>query len=182
MLSANDVADFFLSPIDSEIDGEQITNLKLQKLLYYAQGLSLAILDRPIFQEKIFHWEHGPVVNVIYHQYKRHQKSPLPAAYIEADKYQDNELYILNRVRRDYGQYSAWKLRTMTHQEQPWLKTCQGAEITIETMSEFFKKTIPVTSFNFDLKRMRERVETTPIAIPHAIQNFEDFQRWIQTV
>ncbi len=182
MLSANDVADFFLSSVDSEIDGDQITNLKLQKLLYYAQGLSLAILDRPIFQEKIFHWEHGPVVDVIYHQYKTHQKAPLPPTYIEPDKYQDDELYILNRVRSDYGQYSAWKLRNMTHQEQPWLRTYQGAEITIEAMRDFFKKTVSVTSFNFDLKRMRERVETTPIAIPQTIQNFEDFQRWIQTV
>ena len=91
MLSANDVADFFLSPIDSEVDGDQITNLKLQKLLYYAQGLSLAVLDRPIFQEKIFHWEHGPVIDVIYHQYKTYQKVPLPPSYIEPNKYQNDE-------------------------------------------------------------------------------------------
>ena len=69
----------------------------------------------------------------------------------------------------------------MTHQEQPWLRTCQGEEITIESMRDFFKKTVSTTSFNFDLKRMRERVETTPIVIPQTIQNFEDFQRWIQT-
>ena len=69
MLSAQDVADFFILPA-LEDDGELITNLKLQKLLYYAQGYSLAILDRPIFPEKIEHWTHGPVVHEIYHKYK----------------------------------------------------------------------------------------------------------------
>jgi len=52
MLSAHDVAEFFLSPVAEE-EGEKITNLKLQKLLYYAQGYSLAILGRPLFADKI---------------------------------------------------------------------------------------------------------------------------------
>ena len=52
MLSAQDVADFFLHPLVEE-DGELMTNLKLQKLLYYAQGYALAILDRPMFPETI---------------------------------------------------------------------------------------------------------------------------------
>ena len=89
MLTANDVADFFLSSIDSEPDGENISNLKLQKLLYYAQGTSLSILGRPLFADPIINWQHGPVVSTVYHQYKSHGKSPLPASYIEPDKYQD---------------------------------------------------------------------------------------------
>lgn len=44
MLNAKDVADFFLSPIDEE-DGESVvTNLKLQKLLYYGQGYMLTAM------------------------------------------------------------------------------------------------------------------------------------------
>lgn len=69
MLNAYDVADFFLSPFEEE-DGEQISNLKLQKLLYYAQGYALAILNRPLFAENIEHWQHGPVVPCIYRTYK----------------------------------------------------------------------------------------------------------------
>jgi uncharacterized phage-associated protein len=42
--------------------GDVISNLKLQKLLYYAQGFYLAIYGKALFEEDIVAWEHGPVV------------------------------------------------------------------------------------------------------------------------
>ena len=57
-LTCLDVAEYFLSK--SEVDaGDVITNLKLQKLVYYAQGFSLAINNRPLFNEQIRAWQHG---------------------------------------------------------------------------------------------------------------------------
>ena len=48
--------------------GINITNLKLQKILYYVQGYFLAKFDHPLFPDDIQAWTFGPVVpNVYYH-------------------------------------------------------------------------------------------------------------------
>ncbi|MCI8513016.1 MAG: DUF4065 domain-containing protein [Lachnospiraceae bacterium] len=49
---------------------QDIANLKLQKLLYYAQGCFLAVAGAPLFLEDILAWQHGPVVEPVYYQYK----------------------------------------------------------------------------------------------------------------
>src|SRR4051794_29818552 len=68
-LTADQVADYFLAHVDEE-SGDNITHLKLQKLLYYAQGFHLAIQGEPLFAEPIEAWEHGPVVCRVYHKVK----------------------------------------------------------------------------------------------------------------
>ncbi|MBV7388306.1 DUF4065 domain-containing protein [Pasteurellaceae bacterium TAE3-ERU1] len=165
MLKAQDVADFFLSPFIEE-EGELITNLKLQKLLYYSQGYSLAILDRPIFLEKIVHWDHGPVVPVVYHAYKYYGSSPLPMLHAELEKYTSEEGFILNKVRRELGCYTAWALREKTHQEDPWLSTLSGQEITQNMLMRFFKENLKKSKFNYDLERMKTRVNDDFSLVP----------------
>ena len=71
--SALTVAKWFLwynDKILEEEDADLISNLKLQKLLYYAQGCYLALKNEPLFNEQIVNWAHGPVVEEIYHKYK----------------------------------------------------------------------------------------------------------------
>lgn len=178
MLNAQDVADFFLSPVEEE-EGELISNLKLQKMLYYAQGYALAILGRPLFNDSIENWLHGPVVVSVYHTYKVYGNSPLPLSHIEPEKYQPDELFILNKVREEKGQFTAWKLRNMTHQETPWLNSHRGEEILKEDLKDFFCRVLPVSSFNFDLERMQERVEGQFVRIPH-FDNPMDLMNWLE--
>ena len=63
---ANMVADFLLC--ESRDRGENLTNLKLQKLLYYAQAWYLALYNVALFEEDFQAWVHGPV---LYSQYCR---------------------------------------------------------------------------------------------------------------
>ena len=77
MLSAQDVAKYFLTLV-SEDEGDFLTNLKLQKLLYYAQGFSVAMLGSPLFSDKIEAWTYGPAVPNVYRTYKQYQNGPLP--------------------------------------------------------------------------------------------------------
>lgn len=51
MANVYDVADFFIDVCNNSTD-DQITNLKLNKLLYYAQGCHLARTGEPLFDEK----------------------------------------------------------------------------------------------------------------------------------
>ena len=67
--SIEDIADFFLKIVDRESDST-ITPLKLQKILYYAQGYYLAINDVELFPEEFQAWTHGPVNEEIYIKYK----------------------------------------------------------------------------------------------------------------
>ncbi|ETD72359.1 hypothetical protein V757_04390 [Pelistega indica] len=180
MLSVRDVADFFLSPVDEE-DGEAtISNLKLQKLLYYAQGYSLALFGQKLFDENISCWTHGPVVESIYHQFKIYGSSPLPVAHIEMNKYNDEHLYILNRVRREYGQFTAWKLRDMTHEELPYLSTPNGGVINTACIKEFFINKLSNDNFNFDLERMKKRVEGDFVKMPDT-QDKDSFMQWVKS-
>ena len=78
MIPAIEVARYFLSLTDEDA-GELISNLKLQKLLYYAQGFHLVIYGEPLFPETIEAWAHGPVVTSVYHQYKEYGSEPIPA-------------------------------------------------------------------------------------------------------
>lgn len=121
MTTAKNVAQFFIQKgLDDEEGG--ITNLKLQKLLYYAKGFHQAIYGTPLFPEKLCAWTHGPVVPDIYHNYKRYGKNPINEV-IDNDvtDFTEEQIEFLNEIWNIFGQYSAWKLRDMTHNEKPWL-------------------------------------------------------------
>ena len=121
--SALDIATWFIYKTNSEVKEhsndddiyEGITHLKLQKLLYYAQGISLALLDEALFKEKILTWPHGPVVNEVYDVYKDYGKRDIPTkstttkdeiiSKIENDKEVSR---VLNIVYDNFAIYTAW--------------------------------------------------------------------------
>jgi uncharacterized phage-associated protein len=138
MMPAHDVAAYFVSLVDEEA-GDSISNLKIQKLLYYAQGGFLAYYDRPLFPEAIKAWAHGPVVPQVYHLYKSYGAGPVPVEQIDLEKYEPEIREILDEVNSVYGQFTAGKLRAMTHLEPPWRDTPPNEEITHQKMKEFFK-------------------------------------------
>ena len=68
MVTAQDVADYIIW--SSHESGSFISNLKLQKLLYYVQAWHLAVFQRPLFPEKFQAWLRGPAVPEIYERYQ----------------------------------------------------------------------------------------------------------------
>ncbi len=138
-LTAQDVADYFLARVDVK-SGDVMTPLKLQKLLYYVQGLHLAMADgEPLFAESLCAWKHGPVVRSIYRRYRKFEHRPIdPPARLQVDKYPPETSEILDAVYSNYGQFSAKKLEDMTHEEPPWRATPQSRVIPPELLAEFF--------------------------------------------
>lgn len=142
MLTCNDVAEYFLTLVDEEV-GDLMSNLKLQKLVYYAQGLYLAMYDKPLFNENVEAWQHGPVVPELYHFYKEHGSGAIPIPKnIDFDKYHDEIKEFLNEVYAVYGQFSAFKLSNMTHEEPPWKNTQLNQVISPESMKTYFQTRI----------------------------------------
>lgn len=69
-----DVADFFLAFANE--CGDFMSNLRLQKLVYYAQAWHLANYDTPLFEEDFEAWIHGPALPALYHHYEGYGRVP----------------------------------------------------------------------------------------------------------
>jgi uncharacterized phage-associated protein len=138
-LTAQEVADYFLASVDSEV-GDNLSNLKLQKLLYYAQGFHLALHGTPLFGDPIQAWAHGPVVPSVYHRYKAHGSGAIPGpSSFDPDRYDGEVRSLLDEILQVYGQFSAWKLRDMTHVEPPWAETELNRVISHDAMRDYFQ-------------------------------------------
>lgn len=129
-----------LQSLDEE-SGDVITNLKAQKLLYYAQGVSLAKTGKPLFDEDFVAWQHGPVIPEIYSELKDFGRNQIVFEdEVDLSKFEDEELDTLISVYKTFGQYSAWKLRDMTHSESPWKDVKINDVITKESIRAFFSE------------------------------------------
>lgn len=112
----------FVRNIENE-DTDQISNLKLQKLLYYCQGAFLALKDEKLFEDDILAWTHGPVIEKIYQEYKKFGSNgitEIPDYEVFIDDETDE---ILRNTYNTFARYSAWGLRNLTHNETPWKET-----------------------------------------------------------
>jgi uncharacterized phage-associated protein len=137
------VARFILSLTDPE--DNDVSNLKLQKLCYYAQGLCTAMRGAPLFRERLEAWDHGPVVPDLYHQYKQYGAQPIPAVTdFDLSELEDIDRQALSDVYDYYAQFSAWRLRNMTHEEAPWINASKrhGREISVEALVEYFSQQV----------------------------------------
>ena len=120
MLAALSVANWML--VFSRKHGDSITNMKLQKLLYYAQAWHLAEMDSPLFEENLEAWIYGPVVMSVYREFKRFRATPIDAAGIKDVSCDDGLRKFLEEIMRVFGGYSSYQLELMTHAEDPWRK------------------------------------------------------------
>lgn len=148
MITAMQVAAYFLSKVDDEF-GEGITNLKMQKLVYYAQAYHLAIFGIPLFGEEIQAWQHGPVVPDLYHKFKSFDSGPIDTNDYLSDIDQtlpEEVTEFLNEVYEQFAQFSAWRLADMTHAEGPWKEAIANRDhvISHESMRNFYKAFVTV--------------------------------------
>lgn len=141
-ITPRNVVEFFLRLQQADDDsGDVITNLKAQKLLYYAQGVSLAKTGKPLFDDDFYAWQHGPVIPTLYQQLKQFGSSQIePNNTTDIDIFTDKQKEILKQVYYTFGQYSAWKLRDMTHAETPWKSVELSEKISKESIKSFFEK------------------------------------------
>lgn len=137
------VAEFFIRFFEEKQD--HVTHLKLQKLLYYAQGIGFGRFNCKLMACQFSAWEHGPVVEEVYRKYKNSNNNPLTSdeninlSHITQDSI---ALEILNETINIYGIYSAWALREKTHNETPWLETENSKIIEDDKMIKFFKHSL----------------------------------------
>ena len=140
--SALAIAEYFLFLAAEDFTAtEPVTPMKLQKLVYYAQGYHLALHGHPLFHEPIQAWRYGPVVEPIYSAYRRYGRGPIPAPEgYDPTQFSPAIALLLNQVYGTCGPHDAWALSLMTHAEQPWRDTPQRAIIAPALMRDFFAR------------------------------------------
>lgn len=116
MLSCFDIAKYFLWLANET--GSFISNLKLQKLVYYAQAWHIALRDAPLFPEDFQAWIHGPVIPSLYQKYKHFGWQPI-LEDSQPDLPED-VLHFLDEVAEEYFACDTYELEHMTHAEDPW--------------------------------------------------------------
>ncbi len=132
---------------------EDITPLALQKILYYIQGFSLALLDKEMFSDRPEAWVHGPVYREIYDRFSYYRFNAIDSS--EFDSYQEIELdgeqqKLVDAVVLNFGCYSGKMLERMTHCSLPWVAARKGLDVSEvssqvidnQDISAYFKKVV----------------------------------------
>lgn len=120
MLEARQVADYFLCLVDRDA-GDTISNLKLQKLVYYAQAWSLALRGAPAFGDRVEAWVHGPVIRGLYEAFEEYNALAIPLPVTGWPILEREEAELLMDVWGRYGDLSARQLEHLVHREAPWV-------------------------------------------------------------
>lgn len=135
-----------------------ISNLKLQKILYFIQAVFLVTQPKKCFEETIEAWDFGPVVPEAYREYKLYGSGNIPmiTRFIEINKdniwdslvkeYKDdvisqNHKELIDAVVDKFADYSATDLVTITHRQAPWKDSYvrgKNNEITTTAIKEYF--------------------------------------------
>lgn len=157
MYKAIDVARYIINYLDD--NGMSITNLKLQKILYYVQAAFLTSDEKEAcYSDAIICWQHGPVVKSVYDYFKKFGAGKIERqdsyrriavkdgsfvfenVKFDSDIIKECDKQRINDVVDALEKYDAWTLVDKTHEEDPWLKlTMYNIEITKERIRKYFE-------------------------------------------
>ncbi len=152
--SAKAVANEFLAL--AKEDGEELTPMQLQKLVYFAYGWYLAITGERLLNERVEAWQWGPVIPSLYSEFKKFGSEPItdmardmtsrPFRVRSGNPLKDGQaLMVIKRVWEIYGKYTAAQLSGMTHEpNSPWSRTpekdIKGTDISDDLIADYFRK------------------------------------------
>jgi uncharacterized phage-associated protein len=130
----------------AERHGQQLTPMKLQKLVYFAHGWHLALTGKPLINEAVEAWRWGPVIPSLWGEFRDYGNQPIQRRTITAKVIPDVKLRwkvvpkslddadaspeeiqfakdLLDKVWEVYGEMNAIQLSNLSHEpDSPWHK------------------------------------------------------------
>lgn len=115
--------------------GKPPTQMKLQKLMFFAHGWNLALYNTPLVDEEFQAWPYGPVIPSVYHQFKAYGTlgidqlgtelmcTPTGFAWLPppVNDTSGRVLGLLGKIWEVFGIHSGTQLSEMTHATgTPW--------------------------------------------------------------
>ncbi|CEK35714.1 DUF4065 domain-containing protein [Paraclostridium sordellii 8483] len=126
-------------------NGKIITNLQLQKILYYLQGYFLAMKDEKLFEDRVIAWQFGPVVPEVYYEFSIFGSSAIDIKYVmlEETSIDIKDRTCINSIIDLKLDMNVWDLVQETHDEDPWIRATKNGlytngEITEDMMKNYF--------------------------------------------
>ncbi|MEL7463348.1 MAG: type II toxin-antitoxin system antitoxin SocA domain-containing protein [Pseudomonadota bacterium] len=110
-----------------KLNGGNMNQMKLQKLVYISHGWNLAINHEPLVSARIEAWDGGPVMRDIWNHLRDYGLNAVgglmgasPSSPFKAPL-NANEQAVISHVWRKYSGYSGLELSEMTHEPgTPW--------------------------------------------------------------
>ena len=153
------IANFILDFCDR--NGRKVTNLGLQKIVYFCHVWSLIDLGRPLIRHKFEAWEYGPVLPYLYREFRGHDRSPIVSRATQIDPvdgkhkivpyhFDSETKLMLNEIVEFYSRLRASDLVELSHAEGgPWYSVWNhggrvnpGMKIDDARIQEFYSKAV----------------------------------------
>lgn len=168
-IKALDIASLFIQLANS-LPNDQIDNLKLNNLCYYAQGWHLARFGEPLFKEDIQAWDYGPLIPEVYYTYRVCGNEPIqePATDFDESVLPRKVLSLLSEVYINYGKYTSAALIDLTHMAgTPWRQVYEpkmNNVINNELIKSYFLNSDEMKGieYNFSPEFVVAGIEKTP--------------------
>lgn len=119
-----------------------LTPLKIQKILYLAQGWSYVWDGVAAYPDEFSAWQYGPVNEKVYETFKQYGRSEIPEREC-IDELTDKDVEeTLEAVWQEYGKMSAYDLVELTHTQTPWKYAYpRNLGITNKSIKHYFQST-----------------------------------------
>lgn len=133
MYKAIEIARYIIDKCEK--DSKPISNLQLQKILFFIQKEYLQNQGIPAFSDDIEAWKFGPVVSDVYYQFSGYGASPITLTYNDPG-IEDTDQQIVNPIIESRRGLYPWDLVNETHKTG-------GAWYTVFKNGEGNKQIIP---------------------------------------
>ncbi|WP_437576432.1 Panacea domain-containing protein [Sorangium sp. So ce887] len=152
MATAHDVAAYILQ------QRGQMTAMKLQKLVYYAQAWHMVRADKTLFDDEIQAWAAGPVIKSLYISHRGRYTLSAGDLLGNVDALDASERRSVDVVLAHYGDRTAEQLSELTHSEPPWINARKGLGPT-ERGDKTIDPTEIVDYYTAFARQQRERAQ-----------------------
>jgi len=145
-----------------EAEGRRVTNLALQKIVYFCHVWSLIERKRPLIRHKFEAWQYGPVLQYLYREFKAYDDKPIIGRATKIDPLTGKKQIVryeldrateelLRRVINFYSRLNAGDLVKLSHAKGgPWDVAWHhqgnvnpGMHIDDRLIKEFYSRAIP---------------------------------------
>lgn len=141
MYNALDIARYIIKHENSA--DRSVSNLRLQKLLYFVQAQFLVSKHEPCFNGRMEAWNFGPVVPEVYHEYKMFGSTNIPDSLSDSNiNLSDQDRTLIDKILDHCAQLSSTTLVSITHNQKPWKEAYvkpYDNEITNKSILSYFE-------------------------------------------
>lgn len=138
--NALDIAKYIIN--HEHLHKREVTNLRLQKLLYFVQAKNLIESKQPCFDDEIEAWDFGPVVPAVYHTYKIFGSWDI-FAETTPPRISKSIAGNMDSILDYCKDYPTFQLVEITHKQAPWINARSNGQksiITKQSILEYFTR------------------------------------------